>query len=81
MAEDRRFGERTPLTRDWKVTRSCDCVWTAKFEGKAAKGGAISPWRAPSSSSIYPICRAIVPAKIINRYVLIDVIGSYLDCR
>lgn len=43
----RGFGERTPLTRDWKVTRSCDCVWMAKFEGKEAKDGVISSWRAP----------------------------------
>lgn len=70
-----RFGERTPLTRDWKVTRSCDCVWTAKFEGKEAKGGAISPWRAPPSS-IYPICQVIVLAKIINRCVPIGMVGG-----
>lgn len=74
--EDRRFGERTPLTRDWKVTRSCDCVWTVKFEGKEAKGGAISPWRA-APSSIYPICRVIVLAKIINRCVPIGM-ASYV---
>lgn len=41
MREGGRFGERTPLTRDWKVTRSCDCVWAAKFEGKEAKDGMI----------------------------------------
>lgn len=72
--EDRGFGERTPLTRNWKVTRSCDCVWTAKFEGKEAKGGMISSWRAPPSS-IYPICRVIVLVKIINRYISIGVVG------
>jgi len=66
--EDRRFGERTPLTRDWKVTRSCDCVWTAKFEGRKPTTGRSRP----SPASIYPICRAIVFVKIINRYVSID---------
>lgn len=76
--EDRRFGERTPLTRDWKVTRSCDCVWTVKFEGKEAKGGAISPWRA-APSSIYPICRVIVLAKIINRCVPIGMASSVAE--
>jgi hypothetical protein len=65
--EDRRFGERTPLTRDWKVTRSCDCVWTAKFEGRKPTAGRSRP----SPASIYPICRAIVFVKIINRYVSI----------
>lgn len=76
---DRRFGERTPLTRDWKVTRSCDCIWTAKFEGKEAKGGAISSLGGTPASSIYPICRAIVFAKIINRYVSISVADSNDD--